>query len=99
MKTNFKNIYSDIKDKLNINIQSGYSRDDFMSNYITYRLKIKSPDSKVTLVLYNKFTSEFMNNIHPIVFTHIINLLSMEISKAYWRLNNKRIRHNLKSWI
>lgn len=98
-KTSFEEIFSTIKNKIDIHVTLNLTTEDFIYDYVTFKLKIISPDKKHIIILYEKFTREFIIRVDIFIFKQIVEKLKIQIAKKYWRLNNKRIRHNLKSWI
>lgn len=93
----FNNIYENIKHKFNVDYSSGIIGDHLMSDVTTIKTTVSLPKTKYKscsiLTVSNDMSDE------QVLMNRIKREMIFEPIKKLWRLNDKRVRHGLKSWI
>ncbi len=95
MKTNYKEIFKKIQNKFDISHKLGYVEDDFMRDMFTLNTKVKLGNQKMNGNI--KCSEQLLND--SVIFNKVIKENDLHCSKPLWRINEKRVRHGLASWI
>jgi hypothetical protein len=86
--------YLKVKEQLNTEMKAGYLDNDFRMDYHTIRPKIRF--KHLAYIALMKIADEVEDEPFIKAFKE---MQEDKVARTIWRLNDKRVRHGIPSWI